>query len=129
MAGAGRGGEGWRCVNSWFEGMEVSGGCCLRPAGSTRLHLRAQDALGLCTTALHSNGTVQSSVREMRNNIARNPVFFTLRTRRIDFCKVGSLSGPVSCFFVSQKQFLFFYDYLLLQFKIVDMTEWVSLHL
>lgn len=46
---------------------------------------------GLCTTALHRNGTVQSSGREMRKNIARNPVFFTLRTRRINFCKVGSL--------------------------------------
>lgn len=37
--------EGWRCGNSWFEGMEVSGGCCLRPAGSVRLHLRSQCAL------------------------------------------------------------------------------------
>lgn len=45
-AGAGRGGEGWRCVNSCFEGMEISGGRCLRPAGNVRLHLRAQDALG-----------------------------------------------------------------------------------
>lgn len=51
---------------------------------------------GLCSTALHSNGTVHSSVREMRNNIARNPVFFTLRTRRIDFCKMGSFSLGLS---------------------------------
>lgn len=44
MAEAGRGGkDGWSCVNSWFEGTEVSG-CFLRPAGSVRLHLRAQDA-------------------------------------------------------------------------------------
>lgn len=69
------------------------------------------------------------SVLSERDENARIPVFLALRTGRIDFCKVGSLSGPVSWFFASQKQFLFLYDYLLLQFKNVDMAEWISLYL